>query len=98
MNLTLHLPLGTFFPTLFYSHSGLNKMPSFNNFMMFFLRRGGQFCRNVKNKYEKKNIQITHFFGERKVIRFEKKFENHVATFSYWFSFGKLPCLNFLNF
>jgi len=96
MNLTLHLPLGTFFPTLFYSRSGLNEMPSFNNLMMFFGGRG--FFTNVQNKYEKKNIQITYFFGERKVIRFEKKFENHVATFSYWFCFGKQPCLNFLNF
>jgi hypothetical protein len=36
MNLTLQLQLGAFFPTPFYSHSGLNEMPSFNNFMMFF--------------------------------------------------------------
>jgi hypothetical protein len=31
-----HLELGVFFPTPFYSHSWLNEMPSFNNFMMFF--------------------------------------------------------------
>jgi hypothetical protein len=46
----------------------------------------------------KKEYPITYFFGERKVIRFQKNFENHVATFSYWFFYGKLPCLNFLNF
>jgi hypothetical protein len=55
MDLILHLPLGAFFPTLFYSHSGLNEMPSFNNFMMFcFFGGGAGFCTNVKNKYEKR--------------------------------------------
>jgi hypothetical protein len=36
MNSTLHLQLGAFFPTPFYSHLGLNEMLSFNNVMMFF--------------------------------------------------------------
>jgi hypothetical protein len=45
MNLTLHLPLGAFFPTVFYSHSGLNEMPRFNNFMMFFLLGAGDFAQ-----------------------------------------------------
>jgi hypothetical protein len=62
MDLILHLPLGAFFPTLFYSHSGLNEMPSFNKFMMFFFW-GGKFCINMKREYS-----ITYFFGERKVI------------------------------
>jgi hypothetical protein len=52
----------------------------------------------VKNKYEKRIFNHLFLWWKKSHLDFKTKFENHVATFSYWFCFGVLPCLNFLNF
>jgi hypothetical protein len=46
------------------------------------------FWIEIFHKFENKNILSLFFLGEKEVIRFLQKIDNHVATFPYRFRFG----------